>query len=150
MLLFPPSVVAWWVLVTRPHFSVNPGDGGYWLADALSRRFAADGRFFFPSFLVMDSTTLVVPGVVVALALLVVWLAKRGAGAAAVLIRSWIAIWLAAAAALVLSLGLRTDRVVEAEAPQVRRSGGRPVPPAGAVAVAAVARAVEGVDSPTR
>jgi hypothetical protein len=39
-----------------------------------------------------------------------------------------------AAAALVLSLGLRPDRVVEAEAPQVRRSGGRPVPPPGTVA----------------
>jgi hypothetical protein len=133
-LLLPPSLVAWWVLVTRPHFSVNPGDGGYWLADALSRRFAADGRSFFPSFLVMDSAALVVPIVIVVLALLAVWLATRGGGAAALLGRGFIALWLVAAAALVLSLDLRPDSVVEAEAPQVRRSGGRPVPPAGTVA----------------
>ena len=133
-LLLPPSLVAWWVLVTRPHFSVNPGDGGYWLADALSRRFAADGRFFFPSFLVVESAALVVPIVIVVVALLAVWLAKRRAGAAVLLGRSFVALWLAASAALVLSLDLRPDRVVEAEAPQVRRSGGRPVPPTGTVA----------------
>lgn len=133
-LLLPPSLVAWWVLVTRPHFSVNPGDGGYWLADALSRRFAADGRFFFPSFLVIDSAALVVPVVIVVVALLAVWLAKRRAGVANLLGRGFVGLWLAAAAALVLCLDLRPDRVVEAEAPQVRRSGGRPVPPAGTVA----------------
>jgi hypothetical protein len=133
-LLLPPSLVAWWVLVTRPHFSVNPGDGGYWLADALSRRFAADGRFFFPSFLVVDSAALVVPVVVAVLALLAVWIAKRHAGAAYLLGRSCVALWLSVAAALVLCLDLRPDRVVEADAPQVRKSGGRPVPPAGTVA----------------
>jgi hypothetical protein len=63
-----------------------------------------------------------------------VWLAKRRAGAGALLARGWIAVWLAAAAALVLNLGLRPDRVVEAEAPQVRRSGGSPVPQPGTVA----------------
>jgi hypothetical protein len=133
-LLLPPSVVAWWVLVTRPHFSVNPGDGGYWLADSLSRRFAADGRFFFPSFLVMDAAAYVVPVVVVVLAVLAVWLAKRRAGVTILLGRGFVALWLAAAAALVLGLDLRPDRIVEAEAPQLRRSGGRPVPPAGTVA----------------
>jgi len=117
--LLPPSIVAWWVLVTRPHLSVNPGDGGYWLADALSRRFAADGRSFFPSFLVIDTATLAVPAVMVVLVMLAL---------------SWIAVWLAAAAALVLNLGLRPDRVVEAEAPQVRRSGGSAVPQPGTVA----------------
>jgi hypothetical protein len=133
-LLLPPSLVAWWVLMTRPHFSVNPGDGGYWLADALSRRFAADGRFFFPSYLVMDSAAVVVPIVIVVLAVLALWLAKTRAGAAAHLGRGFVALWLAAAAALVLILDLRPDRVVEAEAPQIRRSGGKPVPPAGTVA----------------
>jgi len=132
--LLPPSVVAWWVLVTRPHLSVNPGDGGYWLADALSRRFAADGRSFFPSFLVVDTATLWVPAVMAVLVVLAVWIAKRRAGAAAFLGRGWIALWLVAAAMLVLNLGLRPDRVVEAEAPQVRRSGGSAVPPAGTVA----------------
>ena len=132
--LLPPSIVAWWVLVTRPHVSVNPGDGGYWLADALSRRFAADGRGFFPSFLVIDAATLLVPAVMVVLVLLAVWIAKRRGGAAAVLGRGWIAMWLVAAAALVLSLDMRPDGVVEAEAPQVRKSGGSPVPRAGTVA----------------
>jgi hypothetical protein len=133
-LLLPPSIVAWWVLVTRPHLSVNPGDGGFWLADALSRRFAADGRSFFPSFLVIDTATLVVPAMMVLLVLLAVWFAKRRAGAGVFLARGWIAAWLVAAAALVLTLGLRPDRVVEAEAPQVRKSGGSPVPRAGTVA----------------
>jgi hypothetical protein len=132
--LLPPSIVAWWVLVTRPHVSVNQGDGGYWLADALSRRFAADGRSFFPSFLVIDTVTLLVPAVMAVLVMLAVWIAKRRGGAAAFLGRGWIAVWLVAAAALVLNLGLRPDGVVEAEAPQVRKSGGSPVPPAGTVA----------------
>lgn len=132
--LLPPSIVAWWVLVTRPHLSVNPGDGGYWLADALSRRFAADGHSFFPSFLVINTATLVVPAVMVFLVTLALWVAKRGGGAAAVLGRGWIAVWLAAAAALVLNLGTRPDGVVEVEAPQVRKSGGSPVPRAGTVA----------------
>jgi hypothetical protein len=132
--LLPPSVVAWWVLVSRPHFSVNPGDGGYWLADALSRRFAADGRSLFPSFLVMDTAALIVPVVIGTLALVAVWIVKRRPGAAHFLGSGWVALWLAAGAALVLTLGLRPDRVVEAEAPQVRRMGGRPVPPAGTVA----------------
>jgi hypothetical protein len=132
--LLPPSIVAWWVLVTRPHLSVNPGDGGYWLADALSRRFAADGRSFFPSFLVIDTASLAVPATMVLLVLVAVWAAKRRVGAGAFLARGWIAVWLAAAAVLVLSLGFHLDRVVEAEAPQVRKSGGSPVPPAGTVA----------------
>jgi hypothetical protein len=129
--LLPPSIVAWWVLVTRPHVSVNPGDGGYWLADALSRRFAADGRSFFPSFLVIDSATLLVPMGILVAVMLTVWFVKRRAGAGTFLARGWIAVWLVAAAALVLGLGLRKDRIVEAEAPQVRKSGGSPVPRAG-------------------
>jgi hypothetical protein len=129
--LLPPSIVAWWVLVTRPHMSVNPGDGGYWLADAVSRRFAADGHSFFPSFLVVDTATLLVPLCMLVMVMLTLWVAKRRAGAGAFLARALIGVWLVAAAALVLSLGLRPDRVVEAEAPQVRKSGGSPVPRAG-------------------
>jgi hypothetical protein len=132
--LLPPSIVAWWVLVTRAHLSVNPGDGGYWLADALSRRFAADGRSFFSSFLVIDAATLLVPAVMTFLVLLAVWATNRRAGARAFLTRGWIAVWLVAAAGLVLALDLRPDGVVEAEAPQVRKSGGSPVPPAGTTA----------------
>ena len=133
LVLLPPSVIAWWVLITRPHYSVNPGDGGYWLADALSRRFAADGRALFPSFLVPNTATWIVPVVMVGIVLLAAWLATRSTAAAAVMRRSWIALWLVAAAGLVLTLGLRFDSVVEVEAPQVRKSGGSPMPPAGTV-----------------
>jgi hypothetical protein len=129
--LLPPSLIAWWVLVTRPHLSVNPGDGGYWLADALARRFAADGRSFFPSFLVTNSATLWVPVCISIIVMLAVWMARRRGGAAAILGRGWIAVWFLAAAALVLAIDIRPDRVVEAEAPQVRKSGGSPVPRAG-------------------
>jgi len=130
-ILLVPSLVAWWVLVTRPHLSVNPGDGGYWLADALARRFAADAERLFPSFLVPDMATLVVPAVLVAIAALAVWAVVRWPVLGIAMRRAGIAIWLVAAAALVMTLGLRYDRVVEAEAPQVRRHGGSPVPPVG-------------------
>ena len=129
--LLVPSLISWWVLVTRPHLSVNPGDGGYWLADALARRFAADARRLFPSFLVPDMATLAVPAVLVAVAALVVWAVVRRPVLGIAMRRAGIAIWLVAAAALVMTLGLRYDRVVEAEAPQVRRHGGSPVPPVG-------------------
>ena len=129
--LLPPSVITWWVFVTRPHLSVNPGDGGYWLADALSRRFAADGRSLFPSFLVIDAATLLVPAAISVVVLITVWITSRRGGTAAVLVRGWIAVWLVAASALVLVLDLRPDGVVEAESPQVRKSGGGPVPRAG-------------------
>ena len=134
VVLLPPSVIAWWVLITRPHLSVNPGDGGYWLADALSRRFAADGRALFPSFLVPNTATWIVPAMLIVIVLLAVWLARRSPASLVVMGRYWTALWLVAAAALVLTLGLRFDSVVEVEAPQVRKSGGSPMPPAGTVA----------------
>jgi hypothetical protein len=133
-ILLPPSLIAWWTLISRPHLSVNPGDGGFWLADALSRRFAADGRSLFPSFLVVDAATLAVPAAMLTLVGMAVWLTSRRTSAVRILAGAWVAVWLAGAAGLVLTLGLRTDRAVEAEAPQVRRSGGRPAPPAGTVA----------------
>jgi hypothetical protein len=133
LILVPPSVVAWWVLITRPHLSINPGDGGYWLADALSRRFAADAGDFFPSFLVPGTATVAVPLAIVAVVGLAVWSAVRSPRVGAVLRRSWIAAWLVASAALVAALATAPDGVVEVEAPQVRRSGGSPVPPEGTV-----------------
>ncbi len=126
--LLPPSVVAWWVLITRPHLSINPGDGGYWLADALARRFAADGRLFFPSFLVPDLSTVVVPIALVVVVLGCVWLCKSKPMVGGVLRGAWVAVWLVAASALVATLCLRYDRVVEIEAPQVSKTGGSPVP----------------------
>ena len=133
-LLLPPTAIAWWVLVTRPHLSANPGDGGYWLADALSRRFTADARCLFPSFLVPNLATTIVPVVMVAVVLFVVWTSTRRPAVGLFLRRVGIALWLAAAAGLVLTLGLRFDSVVEVEAPQVRKSGGSPMPPAGTMA----------------
>lgn len=133
LILAPPSAVAWWALITRPHLSINPGDGGYWLADALSRRFAADAGDFFPSFLVLGNATVVVPLAMVSVVALVVWTGVRSPRAGAVLRRSWIAVWLVASAALVAALATAPDGTVEIEAPQVRRSGGSPVPPEGTV-----------------
>lgn len=133
LILAPPSVLAWWALITRPHLSVNPGDGGYWLADALSRRFAADAGDFFPSFLVPGPATVAVPLAMVAVVGLTVWTTGRSPRVGAVLRRSWIAVWLVASAGLVAALAMAPDGVVELEAPQVRRSGGSPVPPEGTV-----------------
>jgi hypothetical protein len=133
LVLIPPSLLAWWVLITRPHFSVNPGDGGYWLADGLARRFAADARVFFPSFLVPNTATVVVPVAIMAAVLFATRLTTRQPVFALVMRRSWVGLWLVAAAALVLTLDLRHDEVVEFEAPQVWRSGGSPMPPAGTV-----------------
>jgi hypothetical protein len=121
------------VLITRPHLSINPGDGGYWLADALSRRFAADAGDFFPSFLVPATSAVAVPLGVVAVVALAVWAAVRNPRVGALLRRSWIAVWLVASAALVVVLATTPDDVVELEAPQVRRSGGSPVPAEGTV-----------------
>jgi hypothetical protein len=133
VILLPPSVVAWWALITRPHLSVNPGDGGFWLADALARRFGVDARDFFPSFLVPSDATVIVPLVIVAATAFAVWMAGRGPGSGIALRRSWIAVWFVAAAGLVMAINVVPDRVVELEAPQVRRSGGRRVPADGTV-----------------
>ncbi len=131
-LLLPPSLIAWWVLLTRPHFSVNPGDGGYWLADALSRRFAVDGRVAFPSFLVPNTATLVVPAAILLAVAVVVFVRREGAASVRRFFgRTSIALWLAAASALVLFVGLRCDRVVEIEAPAGPADGGQPGPPGG-------------------
>ena len=51
-ILLLPSVAVWWVLVTRPHHSINPGDGGWWATDALARSYLVDTGWLIPSFLV--------------------------------------------------------------------------------------------------
>jgi hypothetical protein len=130
-LLLPPSVFVWWAFVTRPHFSVNPGDGGWWLADVLARRFAADTQQFFPSFLSPTTATLWFPPIVVCLVLGLVWTTTRRTGALRLLLKIGIGMWFVAAAALALTITTRCDSTVEVEAPQVRRWGGRPVPPVG-------------------
>ncbi len=129
--LVPPSVVIWWVLITRPHFSVNPGDGGWWFADALAGRFAADARHLFPSFLRISSSTLIVPLGLVVLAALVAAGIRVRPSLAREMARLGTVLWLVVAAAVVLVLTQRFDRVVELEDPQVERIGGRPEPPRG-------------------
>lgn len=128
--LFPVALAPWWVLVTRPHFSVNPGDGRWWLTNALSRRFAADARALFPSFLTPSAATLVVPLVLTGLGV-ALWLFCRQPRRAWWLARVGPAVWLVAALGLVLAVELRADTVVEAESAQVRRRGGEPAPPRG-------------------
>jgi hypothetical protein len=133
LVLVPPSLAAWWALVTRPHLSINPGDGGWWLADELARRFAADARALVPSFLVPGTATWAVPLAIVAAAVLAGLAASARPAAGAAMRRAWVGLWLVAAAGFVLTLELRHDRVVELEAPQVRRRGGAPEPAPGTV-----------------
>ncbi|MFH1176338.1 MAG: hypothetical protein V1750_02940, partial [Acidobacteriota bacterium] len=131
VLVLPPSLLSWWVLLSRPHFSINPGDGGYWLADALARRFAAGARHLFPSFLHLASASVVVPAVLAGAALLLVLATRNRAPLARALARVGVGLWLGAAAALVVTLHERLDLVVEIEEPQVARLGGAPEPPEG-------------------
>lgn len=126
-LLAVPSFAAWWVLVTRPHLSVNPGDGSWWLTTALARRFHADALWLTPSMLVPRSATVFAIG-----ALVMVWAAGRwGARWARPASRAAVGLWLVLAAAVVAAVVVRPDRVVELEAPQVRRWGGGRVPAEG-------------------
>jgi len=127
-LLLLPSIAVWWVLVTRPHLSINPGDGGWWASAALARSYLVDTDWLVPSFLTLRPATWVVP-VVVTAGVAAVWLASRWRSVfARRLAAAGTAIWLLASAGLVAAIELRTDRVVEAEAAQVRRHGGEPYP----------------------
>jgi len=129
-LALPPTLLAWTVLLSRPHLSINPGDGGSWLADALARRFAAGARHLFPSFLVPSPATWIVPAALVLLVAGAVLLARRPV-AARVLARAAVPVWLLAGALVVAVVTQRVDRVVEVEEPQVARLGGSPEPPEG-------------------
>ncbi len=133
-LALPPSLLTWWVFITRPHLTVNPGDGGWWLADGCARRFAADARHLVPSFLRPSPATVVVPLLVTGAVLAVVLAARRSPRFGRNLARSAVAFAMAAAAALILVLTERTDRVVELEDPQVVRLGGTVEPPSGTFA----------------
>jgi hypothetical protein len=130
-LLVPPSLLVAWVLVSRPHFSVNPGDGGWWLADAVARRFALDARDLVPSFLAVRPATLFVPAVLVIGAAALVLLARRSPAATRTIAQCSIALSLATGAVTLVTLHVRDDRSVEIEAPQVQHLGGLPEPPEG-------------------
>jgi hypothetical protein len=130
-LLVPPSALVWWVLLTRPQFSVNPGDGGWWLADALARRFSADARHLLPSFLRPSPATVVVPVILLVSGATIVLLAARSPRLGRAIARDSVAASLLLASAFLLVLTQRSDRVVEIEDPQVERIGGRVEPPPG-------------------
>ena len=126
-----PTVVVWWVFLTRPHLAFNFGDGGFWLSDALARRFAASARHLFPSFLRPSPATLAWPVLVAAAVVAVGWLAARSVTAVRALARCSVAVALLAGAGLVAAVTLRYDRVVELEDPQIVRLGGALHPPPG-------------------
>jgi len=129
--LLLPSLAVWWVLVTRPHLSINPGDGGWWATDALARSYLVDTAWLVPSFLVPRTATWAVPLAAAVVAVLAwaatLWRPSPARRAAA----ATTALWLLGAAGLVAAIELRTDRFVEVESPQVRRSGGEPHPAEG-------------------
>jgi len=126
-----PSVCMWWALVTRPHFSINPGDGRWWLTDVLARRLAADLQFLIPSFLVPTAATVWVPAMICAAFAIAVFGSLWSRAWLRVLLRMGVAIWLMVAVGVTLVVVLRHDRVVDVEAAQVRRHGGQPIPPDG-------------------
>lgn len=128
--LSPVAFAPWWILITRPHFSVNPGDGRWWLTNSLSRRFAADARALFPSFLTPGTATVIVPLVLIGFGGILWWICRRPRRAWW-LARVGPAVWLIAALGLVLAVDLRADTVVEVESAQIRRHGGAPAPPTG-------------------
>jgi hypothetical protein len=130
-ILVPPSVLVWWVLITRPHFSVNPGDGGWWLADALARRFSADARHLAPSFLRISPATFAVPLLLVALVALLAAAGRAWPALPRAAARLTTVVWLTIAAGTLVVLTQRFDRVVELEDPQIQHLGGRPEPPPG-------------------
>jgi hypothetical protein len=132
-LALAPSIALWWVLVTRPHHSINPGDGGWWATDALARSFLVDTAWLVPSFLVPRTATWLVPVLVVLIVSALAALSRWQSTLVRRLAAGGMAMWLLAAAGLVAAIELRTDRVVEAEAPQVRRHGGQPHPRPGTV-----------------
>jgi len=129
--LLVPSVFMWWALVTRPHFSINPGDGHWWLSDVLARRLVADTQILVPSFLLPTAATFWVPLLIVVLASALAALGWRSRSALRILIRTGVALWVFLAVIVTAVVVHRYDRVVEVEAAQVRRFGGIPEPPAG-------------------
>ncbi len=130
-LVVPPSLALAWALVARPQLSVNPGTGAWWLSSALARRLQADTWVFFPSYLRPTAAAWAVPLAVAVVAALTVAAARRCPGFARRLAAAAVAVWLAAAAALVITVRWRPDRIVEGEAPQVVRRGGSPEPKEG-------------------
>lgn len=122
-LALPPTLITSWIAVTRPPMLFNIGDGGQWLADRLAARFSLDARHFFPSYLRISPATYLAPLVVLVLGV-GLWYGCSRAGFRRFVTRQAVALWLAAATALVGALHAAPDRVVEMEDPQVEHLGG--------------------------
>ncbi|MBZ5587505.1 MAG: hypothetical protein LAO05_03005 [Acidobacteriia bacterium] len=123
-IVVPLSLFTWWVFVTRPHLTINPGDGGWWLADALARRFSADARHLVPSFLRPSPATVIVPAIALGAALGVALIGRAFPPFARAVARAAASIGLVTACVFLMVLTHRTDRVVEVEDPQVAHLGG--------------------------
>jgi hypothetical protein len=128
---FVPSLVVWWVFVSRPHLAFNSGDGGFWLSDRLATRFEASARHLFPSFLRPDSSTLAWPFIAAGVVAAVLWAASRRPALIRVLSRCSLAALLLLGAGLAADTILRYDRVIELEDPQIVPHGGMLYPPPG-------------------
>lgn len=122
-LALPPTLLTAWVAATRVPMLFNIGDGGQWLADRLAARFSVDARHFFPSYLRASPATYLTPVVLLLLAVGLSYGCSRP-GFRRFVMRQVVALWLAAAAFLVLALHVVSDRVVEMEDPQVEHLGG--------------------------
>ena len=129
--LVPPSLLLAWALISRPPLSVNPGMGAWWLSSAIARRLQADTWTFFPSFLRPTAASWQVPLGIALVAAAIGTLVRWRRSLAVFLARTAVALWLVAAAGLVAAVLARHDLVVEGEAPQVARRGGRPEPAEG-------------------
>ena len=130
-LAIPLAGASWWVMVTRPHLTINSGTGRYWLTDLLASRFEADVRHLVPSFLKPTTATLVVPLMLIVATTAVIMLAGARPASVRRLVRYAAACWLLGGAVLVAHLQWRHDRTVEVEDAQVVRLGGRPEPAEG-------------------
>jgi hypothetical protein len=130
-LLLPLAGLSSWTLVTRPHLSINEGNGRFWLGQFLAERFRTDTRHLTPSFLVPSPATLLFPLALLLGVAVLWWLGRRWRAAPRHLGRLSAALWLLAMAAGAGHLALRLDRVVEIEDAQVEHRGGRVEPPAG-------------------
>lgn len=123
-LVLPLGALSAWVAVTRPLWWFNPGDGGWWLADALSRALHIAGRRLFPSLIRPNLAAVAFPAL--ALALTWAWSRRRdGRDAAAAVTVAVLAAGIAAGVYL-------PEWRVDAEDPQVTHHGGHAVPPPGA------------------
>jgi hypothetical protein len=126
-----PAGAAWWMLITRPQVSINPGDGGSWLADPLAVRFAADARRLFPSFLRPGPATVIVPLLLITIVGVLAVVCRRSRTFERALSRLSPVVWLLVGTGVVLAVATHRDHVVELEDPQVVKLGGSPEPAEG-------------------